>query len=304
MRGPVRRARECLLTAAALLAAVVAAGSSSADEPLRLGVVSFYNPRLMYLKYQPLVDYLSRHTGRRWELTISGSYDGTVSDLCSGKLTLAYLGPLTYVRARHSCGALPLVQLQTHGQATYRSTMLVRADSPVGSIADLRGRSFGFGAPLSTSSHLVPRAMLEAAGLRAGTDVRCRYFGHHERAARAVLLGEVDACGVRDIVGTKFLERGLRLLASSEPIPNFPLVVGPRAGYELCHTLVRALVDLPLVDPESRRTIARWDEEMAGGFSPVSAWAFDDVQGLALRILGPQALAAPESALMCGPGDY
>ncbi|MBI4916403.1 MAG: phosphate/phosphite/phosphonate ABC transporter substrate-binding protein [Acidobacteria bacterium] len=299
----MRLRASCLGAVAAVLLAGAALAGSPVEEPLRLGVVSFYNPRLMYLKYQPLVDYLTQRTGRRWELTISGSYDATVADLCSGRLAVAYLGPFTYVRAQRACGATPVVQLQTHGQPTYRAQILVRADSPISSIAELRGRSFGFGAPLSTSSHVVPRGMLEAAGLRAGTDVRCRYYGHHERAARAVLLGEVDACGVRDIVGTKFAGRGLRLLAVSDPIPNFPLVVGPTASVGLRRDLVRVLVEEPAVDPAARRTVAGWDEELAGGFALPTENVFDQVRATAIRILGPRALFAPEAELECGAGD-
>jgi len=299
----VRLKVSCLGVVAAVLVAGVALAGPPAGEPLRLGVVSFYNPRLMYLKYQPLVDYLTQRTGRRWELTISGSYDATVADLCSGRLAVAYLGPFTYVRAQRACGATPVVQLQTHGQATYRAQIMVRADSTISSVAELRGGSFGFGAPLSTSSHVVPRGMLEAAGLRVGTDVRCRYYGHHERAARAVLLGEVDACGVRDIVGARFVDRGLRLLAASDPIPNFPLVVGPTASVDLRRGLVRVLVEEPAADPATRRTVAGWDEELAGGFALPPDNVFEQVRATAIRVLGPRALFAPEAELECGAGN-
>ncbi len=74
---------------------------SPADEPvIRFGIVTFYNPRLMVLRYQPLLDALTRRTPYRFELALARSYRETVSQLEMGEIDLAYLGPLTYVRAR------------------------------------------------------------------------------------------------------------------------------------------------------------------------------------------------------------
>jgi phosphonate transport system substrate-binding protein len=264
--------------------------------------VGFYNPRLMYMKYQELVDYLSEATGERWELAITLHYDETVRSLCAGDLDVAYLGPFTYLRAQAACGAQPVVRLNTRGSATYTSLIMVRSDSPFRTVNDLRGGVFAFGSPLSTSSHLVPRLMLREAGLRVGIDVTCRYFGHHDRAARAVLLGEADACGVRDIVGERFEGRGLRVLARSLPIPNFPLVVSPGAPSELREELVTALVERPRRDPAIRRRIRGWDVELAGGFAPVGEKDYRPVMDLVRTVFGRIGLTAPPQRLMCGGG--
>ncbi|HQT93890.1 MAG TPA: phosphate/phosphite/phosphonate ABC transporter substrate-binding protein [Thermoanaerobaculaceae bacterium] len=293
------------LASASLLVAhaVVAVEPPGAARPaLRFGVVSFYNPRLMYIKYQPLVDYLSSATGQAWELVIGASYERTVEDLCAGRLAVAYLGPYSYARANAACGALPVVKLNTDGKSTYRSVIMVRKDSTISSLKELAGKRFGFGSPMSTSSHVMPRAMLEDAGLHPGADFTCRYYFHHERAARAVLLGEVDACGIRDIVGEKFTHRELRVLATSDGIPNFPFVVGPKSPPELREELLRALVTRPAVDPAVAATIRSWDEELAGGFVPATDADYAPVRLLAVRVFGPNALTLRENELECGPG--
>ena len=69
--------------------------------------------------------------------------------------------------------------------------------------------------------------LFEEAEDYARADGEGRASGQHERAARAVLLGEVEACGVRDVIGELFLHRGLRRLARSGPIPAYPWVVPP-----------------------------------------------------------------------------
>jgi phosphonate transport system substrate-binding protein len=295
------RSAASLIVAFACAASALAA-TVAAPPVRRLAVLSFYNPRLMYLTYQPLVDYLTTTTGETWELTITPSYETTVEALCSGKVSLAYLAPYTYLRAHDACGVLPLVRLNTDGKATYRSLILVRGDSPVRDLRGLVGKRFAFGSPMSTSSHLVPRAMLEDAGLRPGVDYSCLYFRHHDRAARAVLLGEADACGVRDIVGNKYLPQPLRVLARSGEIPNFPLVVAPGSPPELRDTLLRVLVVLPQREPKLADMISHFDEELAGGFKPCADSDYLPIRRLALRLFGPRAFVLPTSALECGPG--
>ena len=266
-----------------------------------LGVVGFYSPRLMYVKYQELVDYLTETTGERWELAVTLDYEETVQALCSGKLDLAYLGPFTYLRVHEACGATPVVRLNTRGSATFRSLIMVRQDSPFQTLSDLVGTVFAFGSPLSTSSHLVPCLMLREAGLDRREEFMCRYLGHHDQAARAVVLGTADACGVRDIVGERFAGRGLRILARSEPIPNFPLVVRPGASPEFRRSLVKVLMELPEQDPEIRKRMQGWDEELAGGFAPVSDADYRPVRRWVNLLFGKRGLVDPPQLLEC-PG--
>lgn len=285
--------------AAALATLAFAADSSPRpDAPLGLGVASFHHPRLVYQKYQPLVDHLCARTGRPWELVVAVSHSAAALDLCSGQVALAYLDPFGYARAHALCGAEPLVRLRTGGRVTYHSDVLVRADSALERLEDLRGRRFGFGAPLSTAGHLVPRAMLQDAGLQPGGDVRCRYFEHGEDAARAVLLGEVDACGVRDLTGELFIERGLRRLARSAAIPSPPLVLSPKAPRALREALREVLLAFPGTS-RPRGPEPEWDRELAAGFGPSEDSDYDPVRGLATRVLGTGAERRDEAELVC-----
>jgi phosphonate transport system substrate-binding protein len=287
-----------ILAAATTLAALVAAGDEPPKaEPLRLGVVSLYNPRAMFLKYQPLVDYLSEQTGRRWELGMSRRYADAVEALCSGLTTVAYLDPFTYVRAHATCGAEPLVRLNTAGRATFRSHILVRADSPFAKLSDLSGQRIAFGEPLSTSSHLMPRALLRDADLTVGRGLTCVHFDHYERVARAVLLGEAEACGIRDSVAEEFLPRGLRTLARSDPIPNFPFAVTLHTPAPLKASLRRILLAFPERGPRPLGTA--WDRELARGFAPAADADYDPVRRLATRIFGPSALTLGPERLLC-----
>jgi phosphonate transport system substrate-binding protein len=254
----------------------------------------------MFLKYQPLVDFLQSETGRPWQLVLEPTYVHAIRGLCSGDLTMALLGPYAYARARAACAVVPVAKLKTHGKTTYQGLIMVRPDSGFRDLKDLYGKRVGFGPPMSTASCLVARALLSDAGLNPGTALSCRHYLHHEQAARAVLLGEVDACAVRDIVGEQFVARkALRVLARSDEIPNFPLVLSPRSPPSLGADLVRILTITPAQRPEVAAIIRGWDEELSGGFSPVADGDYDPIRTLALRVFGPKGLTLSESALEC-----
>ncbi len=287
-RGVTRALAFLACAASVFLAPAFPAGEAPAGRPVRrLGVVSLYNPRLMYLKLQPLADWLAAATGERWELALATSYEQAVEELCSGGIDLSYLGPFTYVIAHARCGGEPLVHLRTGGKDTFESWILVRADSGIRDLAGLRGHRVAFGSPLSTSSYLVPRRMLERAGLRLGAEVSCRFYGHHERAARAVLLGEADAAGVRDTIGARFVGRGLRLLARSAPIPNFPFVVPRDTPEGLRRRWREVLVELPRRDEAARAAMAGWDVELRDGFAPATDRFYDPVRRVIREVFGP-----------------
>jgi phosphonate transport system substrate-binding protein len=271
--------------------------ATAEGQTLRLGVVSLDSPRVIYGRFQPLVDHLSDRTGRPFELRLRPSYDAMIDDLCGSRVEFAYLGPFGYLRAHARCGAAPLMRQERAGRPTYRSYILVRSDSRFGSLPELRGCRFGFGDPLSTSAHLVPRAVLAAAGIDPDCDLHCRYYDHHDLAARAVLLGEVDACAVRDAVAERFLERGLRALFRSEPIPAFPVVAAPAASARLRAEVSAALAVYPGM-PASEDLAD--EAERLGTFVPAEDGDYDAVRELAARVFGPDALDRPAALLRCG----
>lgn len=140
--------------------------------------------------------------------------------------------------------------------------------------------------------------MLQEAGLEAGRDVECRYFGQHEQAARAVLMGEVEACGVRDVIGELFLHRGLRRLARSGPVPAYPLVVSPSTPPALKESLSSALRRVSGA-PRPARHEDRKDLDLTGGFVAAVDADYDPVRDLAERVFGPGFTVRPEEELRC-----
>ncbi len=204
----------------------------------------FDTPRRLFARFRPLCDYLQEVSGVPIELQVASTYEQQISDVAQGRVHLSYIGPTPYLRARaRSGGALRLIAAEAiDGVAAYRSAIVVRTDSPVQSLEQLRGRSMAFGNAISFSSFVVPRYMLANAGVTLRDLGYFRHLNRHEQVALAVLHRDFDAGGLRLELANEYLARGLRVLAQSEPLPPHVIVATSAVASSFDAALTAALL--------------------------------------------------------------
>jgi phosphonate transport system substrate-binding protein len=256
----------------ALLLAAPAVQSADKEKPIvYFGVIPRYNPMIMYRSYQPIMDYLTENTPYRFELKLSRDYSDAVRMLQKGETQVTSLGDVTFVEAQQGFGATPILKpLNSQGEPFYTSIIIVREDSPIETVADLKGKSFAFSSHHSTSGNLIPRYYLYRRGISLFDFSSYYNFDSHDAVAKAVLKGKVDAGAVKDVVAHRHKEHGLRYLAISEPIPSVPLVVRRDAPPEFIAHLKRALLAINPADPAQRERMKNWDPEFRNGFVEAS----------------------------------
>ncbi len=239
--------------------------SSPAAAAYTLGVVPFYGPEKIWALYSPFVDYLNRTTGYSWELKLYHNHESIIADICSGRLSVAFLGPSPLGRARKKCDVEPLVvALGPDGRPFYRSIMLT-SDPSVRSLSDLKGRTVAF-LRSSTESHVLPVKMLRDAGLRMD-QVRPVFFESQPSIMDALQRGEVSAGGVKEALFARFKSSRLRALQSSEPLPNFAFCALPKVDASVKKALARVLLGLsPRTSKKDREMMRTWDDEIRNGF--------------------------------------
>lgn len=252
-----------------LLAWPLRAETAEAEKPVvRFGVIPRYNPMVMYRSYQPLMDYLTENTPYRFELKLARDYPETVSFLRQGITQIASLGDVTFTEAREGFGAIPILKpLNAKGEPFYRSIIIVREDSPIRTLQDLRGKTFAFGDPHSTSGNLIPRYFLFQNGITLFDLKEFSTLGSHDAVAKAVLKGKVDAGAVKDVIAYRYQAHGLRFLAESGPIPAVPIVVRKDIPSELAAAVKKALLAIDPTNPRQRERMKEWDPEFRHGFA-------------------------------------
>ncbi len=196
------------LAALALLAAsLVVEPARAADRPaLRVSAIPDEAPTELQRKFKPLGDYLGKALGMDVRFQPVTDYPATVEGLAGGHLDLVWYGGFTFVQARLRTGnAIPIVQREEDAQ--FHSKFIARAGSGIRSLADLKGKTFAFGSPSSTSGHLMPRFFLLEAGLVPERDfARVGYSGAHDVTARWVESGKVDAGALNESIWQKLVE--------------------------------------------------------------------------------------------------
>jgi phosphonate transport system substrate-binding protein len=184
-------------------------------------------PTVMRLN-EPLRAYLEKRLGIPVELVVGANYAATGEALRFGRLDIAYLGPVTYILRSKAAKLEPFAR-PTHAGVgpTFQAVVIVPADSPARSLADLRGGEIAFGDPASTSGTWVPRYQLLSAGLVSGRDYTLRVLGAHDAVAQAVAHHKVAAGGLSKPILQRLQSEGklapsaVRVLAESPPIPEY-----------------------------------------------------------------------------------
>lgn len=218
---------------------------SPAGEALVLAIHPYDTPSRLVARFEPLSRYLSETLGLPVELYVAVSYEDQIRKIAAGEVDLAFMGPTPYLRAhdRYAApGAAPIIPIA--GEEEYFSVVVVRRDSGIETVADLRGRTMAFGSHRSFSSHYMPRAILLKHGVGLGDLKDYAFLERHERVALAVLHGDYDAGGVNREIAAKYLDQdiGLKVVEVSPALPPHAIVARSGLDADLIESIRAALL--------------------------------------------------------------
>ena len=223
----------------------------------------------MRAEFEPLMNYLSESIGQKVTLYIAKDYGDLRTQMENGSVDIGSFSPFAYVDAARGGKIRIIAQSIIEGSATYRGIVVVRKDSGLKSIADLKGKRFAFVDPKSASGYVYPRAMLIEKGINPETFFKETIFaGSHDKVIAAVLEGRVDAGAIYD--GALGVAKrsgvsvdGLLTMASSDPIPHDAIAVRIGMDEGLAKRIQLALINLDKSEA-GRRVIARSKKKLTG----------------------------------------
>ena len=172
------------------------AGSTSlaAQDPLTFGISQPYGPEAAQ-KVPALVEpFLTRELKGPVKVVRFNTPEELVDALAAGKVDLAWITPLAFVRAQQkNSGVEALSKATRKGSLFYRAAYVVKAGSPLTSLASLQGKKVAFVSKTSTSGYLFAREMISKENLNPegffGEEV---FVGDHPSVCKAVREGKVD----------------------------------------------------------------------------------------------------------------
>ena len=202
--------------------------------PLRLAVAAIISPQGTAESYGKLANYLGKKLHRSVQLAQRRTY-AEVNDLVAEEqVDLAFVCTSAYIDGHDSFGMELLAAPEIGGSLVYRSTLIVAANSPAQTMADLRGSTFAFTDPMSFTGRVYPTHLVQELGETPESFFAKTFFTYsHDRAIEAVAAGVAGAAMIDSLVLDYALERQpalstkLRVIHRSPPFGMPPVVTSP-----------------------------------------------------------------------------
>ena len=219
------------LTFAGALPAIAAdAGDCPNDGTVRFGVEPYDSAARLAPIYDKLGKLIGDKLGCKVEVFVATSYNAEIEAMRNGKLDIGEFGPLGYVLAHQVAKAEAVAAFGTaDGKPdTYWASLVTYPESGIKTVADIKGHSFAFSDPASTSGHLFPAYGLRKGGIDPDKDIKAIYAGSHTSSFEALYNHKVDAGELNSEQLESAKQRGhykdgdLVFLWKSDPIPTDP----------------------------------------------------------------------------------
>jgi phosphate/phosphite/phosphonate ABC transporter binding protein len=230
----------------------------------------------------PRMDKLARWLGERAGLEIvrrdSTSYEALANDVRDGRVDMAWLPPIVFVRLGEAVA--PLGSIQRGGKSTYEASLIVQKDSRIKSLEQLRGSRAGWVDPWSAAGFVMPRVKLALLNVDPRALFRTeKFYGSHKSAIQALIEGACDVVGTHaradetgNVVSGAWSEMpgaDVRVLATFGAIPPDAIATRHHVPEETRAKLTSALRDA-CADPKMHGLLDEifGGHELAEGLAP------------------------------------
>ncbi|MDQ0215150.1 phosphonate transport system substrate-binding protein [Oikeobacillus pervagus] len=236
-----------------------AKGDQTELEELVVQFVPSQQADTLEAKAKPLEKLLSDQLGIPVKVSVSTDYNTIVEAMKSNKVDIGFLPPTAYVIAKEQEAADILLQAQRYGVNddgtptdelvdSYKSIFVVRADSGIKSIEDLKGKKIGYQNVTSSAGFVWPAATLMEAGIHPLDDMKPVTLKGHDQAIISLLNGDIDVAvtfqDARNIVAKdyKTVFKDTKIIKFTEPIPNDTITVRPEISDDMKEKIKEAFI--------------------------------------------------------------
>lgn len=278
------------LAASTLLAGSLGPSAPSGQESrLRLAVLPCTNIETTFRKFHPLLTYLKSATGLTVTLVVPADFSEFDASTTNGRVDFALQDPHTFQQLSGLFEEESLLQtLALDGSTIQSGVVVVRRDSGVDDLEQLRGRTVMFGPRTSSPKWIAARLLFESRGIRIDRDLKGVNGGCCEDIAFAVSVKSVDA-GVTcehflGLHSSRQKDLGLDpgVLKVVGRTPSFPTrIFAARKGLSagVVTAITRALLQLDPANAEHAEILA--SAELRGFVSTTEAEYLKDLIGTA-----------------------
>lgn len=201
------------------------------------------DPAVYAKVWDGFVKYMEKVTGKKVLFFPVQSNAAEIEAMRSGRLHVAGFNTGSNPIAVNCAGLVPFAIMGSQkGEFGYEMELIVPADSPIKTPADLKGKKLAFTAPTSNSGYKAPLAILKSDfNLEPERDFTPVFSGKHDNSVIGVANKDYDAAAIANEVMKRMVERKvvdpakIRTIYKSETFPT--------TGYGYAHNLDPKLVE-------------------------------------------------------------
>lgn len=183
---------------------------------------------------------MEKYVGVKVEELEGADYSVGLEALKSGKLDALLVSPMSYYQAKKMADVEPLVTTKAMGAEPYKTAFITKSTrKDINTLADLKGKTFAFVDPASSSGYMYPKAkLLTSLKLDTAQLEQPGYFfktaafsGKHDASVMGVVKGDYDAASVVLSVIDSMDKAGLikkddiKIIDETSEIPNALYVI-------------------------------------------------------------------------------
>lgn len=230
----MKKAIMALMMICATLTVSLSQAMAKQDWPAEItfGVIPVASSREMSDSFGSLTEFLEQQLGIKVKLQVAGDYAGVITAMQHKHVDVAYLGPKSYCEAAKRAGAEAIViEVGQDGTPGYYGYIISKAGSGLKNLSDLKGKTWAFTDPHSTSGTLVPTVYFNEVEINPEEYFsKVIYSGSHEASILSVKSGKVAAASTNNLdfdrgLGKHWQDGDFNIIWKSELIPGSPMAV-------------------------------------------------------------------------------
>ena len=257
-----------------------ASSTQKGDEVMILGIHPLHNPKRLHEIFAPIADYLSKNIdGVQIKIEASRNYATFEKKLYSRKFHFSLPNPF---QTLNSLKYGYNVFAKMSDDENFRGIFLVRKDSNIKSVMDLKGHAVSFPAPTALAATMMPQYYLQQHGLNVMHDIDIKYVGSQESSIMNVMLGNTKAGATwpppwRALSKERpVLAKELTVIWQTDFLPNNSLVVRDDIKESTVRQVKKLLLNLHK-QPQGKKWLAKmelskFEEAKNDTYKPVVAF--------------------------------
>ena len=245
--------RHFIFTLSSYLAAASAMSPLPAfaqDRALILGVFPRRNIKTTFRLFTPLAEYLQQVLQREVRIETAKTFSDFWGSVKQRRYDLVHFNQYHYIVSHLHYGYDVILKNKELGKSTIAGSIIVRKDSGINTVTDLKGKVILFGGDQrAMQSYISAIWLLKQGGLERGEYIE-KFAINPPNTIISTFFKRSDASGSGDVVMqldnvTKRIDISqLKFLVKTEPMPHLPWAVKSDMDVESKQKIIQALTDL------------------------------------------------------------